>query len=143
MEIRYIFLTIFSLLAYRQNVRMAAETLSSSVAQAMELLFPDNNEMKESAKFIRLMDSWFDCFNCYKKTDYKKWAKSAYGTNLEESNALLKEVISVITNLKVRTHKVLMYWQEAIIGGCHALMEMYLVLHDDGFYEIEFIITSR
>ena len=50
---------------------------------------------------------------------------------------------SVISNIKVRTHKVLMYWQEAIIGDCHALMEMYLVLHDDGFYEIEFIITSR
>jgi hypothetical protein len=133
----------FSPLAYRQNVRMAAETLSSSVAQSMEMLFPDDIEMKESAQFIRLMDSWFDCFNCYKKTDHVKWAKSAYGTNLEKSNALLEEVISVITNLKVRTKRVLMYWQEAIIGGCHALMQMYLVLHDDGFYEIEFIITSR
>ena len=97
--------------------------------------------MQDGAAFIRLIDSWFDTFNSFVKIDPRKWAKSAFRTNLEKSKELLRNVIFTISNLKVRTKRVIMFWQKAIIGDCNAL----LMLYDDftGHYEIYYLLTSR
>ena len=115
--------------------------LSNSTANCLETLYPDDAEMQDGAAFIRLIDTWFDTFNSFVKIDPRKWAKSAFRTNLEKSKELLKNVIFTISNLKVRTKRVMMFWQKAIVGDCHAL----LMLYDDftGHYEIYYLLTSR
>ena len=121
----------------------AAQLLSSTVAHLLEMLYPDDIHMQNSAKFIRLIDTWFDIFNCFIKIEKKKWAKSAFRINLEKSKAVLQEVIETISNLKVRGKKSLMFWQKAIINDCRALMMLFDDLTASEFYEILYLITSR
>ena len=107
------------------------------------MLYPDDIHMQNSAKFIRLIDTWFDIFNCFIKIEKKKWAKSAFRINLEKSKAVLLEVIETISNLKVRGKKSLMFWQKALINDCWALMMLFDDLKASEFYEILYLITSR
>ena len=58
---RYVKLTSYS----KMSVKLAAQTLSESVANAM--LDEENptkvDEMKESGNFALVIDRWFDCMN--------------------------------------------------------------------------------
>ena len=47
----------------RQRVYLAAELLSRTVANALETMYPNDTNMANLSKFIRLMDLWFDVFN--------------------------------------------------------------------------------
>ena len=47
----------------RQRVYLAAELLSTSTANALQIMYPNNSKMQNLSKFIRLIDSWFDVFN--------------------------------------------------------------------------------
>ena len=126
----------------RQKVKLATQLLSSTTADCLETVYPDDVGMKESADFIRLMDTWFDIFNCFRKIDSRKWAKSAFRINLEKSKSVLEEVIDIITNIKIPRKKALMFWQKAIIIDCKALM----MLHSDivaSEYYVYYLITSR
>ena len=113
------------------------------MANLLEMMYPDDIGMQDSAKFIRLIDTWFDIFNCFVKIDTGKWAKSAFRINLEKSKKVLQEVIDTISNLKVRGKRSLMFWQKAIINDCKALMMLYDDLIASGIYEIRYLITSR
>jgi len=46
------------------NVRLAAQTLSATVANAMKKVpLNKRTEMEETAKFVEIMDTWFDYMN--------------------------------------------------------------------------------
>ena len=47
----------------RQRVYLAAELLSRTVANALESMYPNDTNMTNLSKFIRLIDLWFDVFN--------------------------------------------------------------------------------
>ena len=47
----------------RQRVYLAAELLSRTVANALDSMYPNDTNMTNLSKFIRLMDLWFDVFN--------------------------------------------------------------------------------
>ena len=47
----------------RQRIYLAAELLSRTVANALEIMYPENIKMQNLSKFIRLIDLWFDTFN--------------------------------------------------------------------------------
>ena len=47
----------------RQRVYLAAELLSRTVANALEIMYPNDTKMTNLSKFIRLIDLWFDVFN--------------------------------------------------------------------------------
>ena len=47
----------------RQRVYLAAELLSRTVANALDTMYPNDTNMANLSKFIRLMDLWFDVFN--------------------------------------------------------------------------------
>ena len=58
---RHLILTSYS----KMSVELAAQTLSKKIARSMEE-YPDEvkrEEMVETAKYIRIMDRWFDCMN--------------------------------------------------------------------------------
>ena len=98
----------------------------------------------DGAGFIRLIDQWFDTFNCFLKIDPNgKWAKNAFRVNIEKSKKLLNDVIEAITNLKVRRKNGLMFWQKAIIIDCRSLIMLYDDLVGSDYYAVFYIITSR
>ena len=49
------------------SVKLAAQTLSASVARAMRdkdrFTRYELERMEETAKFVEMMDTWFDCMN--------------------------------------------------------------------------------
>ena len=47
----------------RQRIYLAAELLSRTVANALEIMYPENIKMQTLSKFIKLIDMWFDIFN--------------------------------------------------------------------------------
>lgn len=71
----------------RQNVRLAAELFSHSVAKSIQKMFPNDNDAKKLAEFIDLVNSWFDIMNSYSLNGigYKK----PYGMDLTEQNKIL------------------------------------------------------
>ena len=107
-------------------------------------MFPDDVEIQDGAGFVRLIDQWFDTFNCFLKIDPNgKWAKNAFRVNIEKSKKLLNDVIEAISNLKVRRKKELMFWQKAIIIDCRSLIMLYDDLVGSDYYAVFYIITSR
>ena len=126
----------------RQKVKLATQLLSSTTADCLETVFPDDVGMKESADFIRLIDTWFDTFNSFVKIDSKKEAKSAFRINLEKSKSVLENVIETLTNIKIPRKRVLMFWQKAIIIDCKALMMLHADLLASHYY-VYYILTSR
>lgn len=73
--------------AERQNVRLACELFSHSVAQSLRRNFPNDKEAAELSDFIELVNKWFDVMNSYSLNGigYKK----PYGLDLSEQNAIL------------------------------------------------------
>ena len=47
----------------RQRIYLAAELLSRTVGNALEIMYPENIKMQTLSKFIKLIDMWFDIFN--------------------------------------------------------------------------------
>ena len=54
------------------------------MANAIETLFPDDENMKKFADFIRVLDDWFDVFNSFAQLHGHKPLKAAF-----EGKALL------------------------------------------------------
>lgn len=73
--------------AERQNVRLASELFSHSVAQSLRKIFPTDKEAINLSKFIELVNKWFDVMNSYSLNGVG--FKKPYGLNLDEQNAVL------------------------------------------------------
>lgn len=71
----------------RQNVRLAAELLSNSVAQSLRRNFPNDVVVEKLAWFIELVNKWFDVMNSYSLNGIG--FKKAYGLDLNEQNKVL------------------------------------------------------
>ena len=54
------------------------------MASAIDTLFPDDENMKKFADFIRVLDDWFDVFNSFAQLHGHKPLKAAF-----EGKALL------------------------------------------------------
>lgn len=73
--------------AERQNVRMASELFSRTVAESLRRHYPGDQIVQKLASFIELVNNWFDIMNSYSLNGigYKK----PYGLNLEEQDRVL------------------------------------------------------
>ena len=47
----------------RQRIYLASELLSESVANFLEVMYPNVEKMQNLSALIRLIDLWFDVFN--------------------------------------------------------------------------------
>ncbi|KAG4065025.1 hypothetical protein HA402_004148 [Bradysia odoriphaga] len=89
--------------AERQNVRMASELFSHTVAEALRRRFPHDEKAKNLASFIELVNNWLDIMNshCMNGIAYKK----PYGLALFEQDSLLDEMYSTIEGMKCLNKK--------------------------------------
>lgn len=71
----------------RQNVRMASELFSHSVAQSLRRNFPSDEVVEKLASFIELVNNWFDIMNSYSPNGIG--FKRPYGIELEGQNKIL------------------------------------------------------
>ncbi|KAJ6639791.1 Transposable element P transposase [Pseudolycoriella hygida] len=82
----------------RQNVRLASQLFSHSVAQSLRRHFPNKEVVQKLADFIGLVNNWFDIMNSYSLNGigYKK----PYGLDLDEQNRVLDNMYSTIKSMK-------------------------------------------
>ncbi|KAK7603325.1 hypothetical protein V9T40_003324 [Parthenolecanium corni] len=112
----------------RQNVRLAAELLSHTVATAIAHynVCGDAEKSEKVASFIELINNFFDLFNVRtwnQSTPYK----SPYGCDLylQKQNELVKETKEVFFNLRSVGKPGLQIFQKVIIRATEALPKLY------------------
>ncbi len=83
--------------AERMKVAPAAKLFSHHTATLIRFCFP---EKPEAAKFIQLIDDYFDIFNSKIPVDSDKKIRSAYGLALEKQDASLLEIETCISAIR-------------------------------------------
>ena len=119
------------------RVSTAAQLISETTANALEFLFPKNEEMWVLARFIRLADKWFDLMNSYTIT-HKKSSKNAFGldNNIDEQMKVIEDFKKEVSELRVGDRTVLIDWQQGIIQSLNALPKVLEDLKSVGIYGV-------
>jgi hypothetical protein len=132
--------------AGRQNVALACQLLSSSVAR--DLKAAGDPDSLAVAEFCKLMNDWFDVFDssCNKAKKNSAILKSPYGLHLQQQNKVLDDTIEILSNLRTinkkgETKNALQVFQKAIILNCKSLKGLFNDLNKD--YGIEYIETKN
>ena len=123
----------------RQNVRLAFETLSNSVANAIERYLPHH---KEASKFIKLANDAFDLLNA-RNSNEQTATKAPYGKYYDVQTKILDDFKYEIMNMSV-IHprlKSLRPFQKGIIITINSLRGLYKHLQEK--IGLNFIITKN
>lgn len=130
----------------RQNVKLATQLFSNTNAAAIEWCglngyMKDCLTWSETARFLSLINKWFDLFNSVCKFGNHE-GLHAYGTNLKKQNAILNEVTEVIKNLRVGKRNSLLPFQKGILLSNASLMRLYEDVTNQN-KDITYIMTNR
>lgn len=130
----------------RQRVKHAVQLLSESVSKAVMFLgekgFIKSENFKSTAKYIELVDEWFDVMNsCRKYSD--KSSRNGFGVNLDRQHKVLQEMISVTNTMRVENsrRKGLYQFQKGILLSSQSLTGLYNMMHE--LFGIEYILTRK
>ena len=135
----------------KQRVALAAHYLSRQMADAIRILFPNDQKMQELAEFIEATDAWFDTLNSTGKTADKP-LRHGYEVHLELQEDSLKSFKDTVLNLKVlnkdNKEKIqknkktsLMHFQKGIAICCTSMLHLYHYMVQE--YGISYIQTAR
>lgn len=113
----------------RQNVKLATQLFSATNGAAIEWcgsqgLMSDCSEWAATAKFLKLINNWFDIFNSVCKYGNHSGI-NGYGVNIEQQNNILAEVTSMIKAMKVGNRKNLLPFQKGILISNSSLQNLY------------------
>lgn len=90
---------------FKMNVRIAAETLSNSVAAAMELLehkgYDQFQNSSATVQFVRFINKAFDIMNTKCMNNENRFKSAINLTNKEETFAFLDELVSYLKKIKL------------------------------------------
>ena len=121
----------------RQNVRLASQLLSHTVAVAMKNLTP---EKTDQSNFVSLINDWFDILNSRQKFSKTK-LNCAFGVHFEEQLFVLNKMIKVSTNMRCNNRKTLVPFQRGIIISCKSLLNLFEELREKR--GVKFLLTSH
>lgn len=126
----------------RQNVRLAAQLLSNTVATSLIHYKPGTNkEMAEKlGNFISDVNYWFDIFNSYCPKG-KVPTKHAYGIDLKNQENHLNKMIKLIGNMRANGKNTLQVFQKGMLISMNSLKNLFNDLRND--FKISYICTHR
>lgn len=129
----------------RQNVRLAAELLSHTVATAITHYNVCRNTEKSEkmASFIELVNDFFDLFNVRTSVNQTTPYKSPYGCtfHLKKQTELLKKVKETFSSLRCGKKPGLQIFQKAIIRATEALPKLYDIVNK--LCNVKYILTYK
>ena len=120
----------------RQNVRMASQTLSGTVAKAMVYVNPQKQAQSE---FINIIDLWWDLMNGMKLYGGQA-SKSAYGTNLDEQDKILLNAEVLISNIVLLGKRAKLPFMDGILMSIKSTRELGMELRSEGY---PFLLTRK
>ncbi len=124
----------------KQRVYLAAQLLSHRTAEALRQVFPADNEKKEFASFIDIIDGWFDTMNSRLQYTYKD-LRCGFSVKIEKQKAALMKAKAIVQDLRVCGQADMMPWQKSLVMGINAVFQLYSYLKDD--FGVFYIKTSR
>lgn len=120
----------------RQNVRMAAQLLSTHVSKALLHYFPGENETSD---FISVIDGCFDIFNSRVPVGDKS-ERCAFGLRPESQMVTLSQAKHYIEEMRVVNRPNLLPFQKGWLVSIESLLGLHEFLKQN---EIKYILTSR
>ena len=120
----------------RQNVLLAAQLCSSSVAKAMLYLDPSK---KIQAQALMIIDKWFDIFNSRLILD-KKYLRCGFGIHMEEQNKALDEMVALVKNIIIVDKYAPIPFMTGIVNSIKSLRDLFNDLSREGY---KYILTAR
>ena len=125
----------------RQNVRLAAQVLSHSVAKAMTYNKPEDEELKAKSDVIKLFNDWFDVCNSSGRFN-QNLLKNPLGTmHIEEQMHVLNKMEKFLHEFKVNGNHKNQYWVKGILANIHSTRALHRDLVTNGPFS--YIITRR
>lgn len=119
----------------RQNVGLAAQLLSHSVATALIHYKPGQDKAlsENTGQFIETISNWFDIMNSYSPSE-TLCTKKPYGLNLEEQNNCLEKI-------RCQGKNVLQTFQKGILISIRSTQLLFEDLKEK--YNVSYILTHR
>lgn len=127
----------------RMNVRLAAQLLSNTTAQALSLFGKAGLLQAETwsatSHFILLVDTWFDLLNSRQLYD-KKPSRSAFEAS-DRQKDVLQQMIHTISHLHVSSRRHLLMFQKGIIITSKSLLNLFDMVKVK--YDFRFLCTRK
>lgn len=120
----------------RQNVRMAAELLSGTMASAIGYLL-ENQE--HAQHFVQTINDGFDVLNSRCPNDVNP-IKCAYGINFEEQEAALEKLQNLCSSMRAIGKKGLLPFQKGFLISIQSARGLFQDLKTEGY---TYLMTSR
>ena len=122
----------------KRTTNSGPQLLSTSVSNAIKLLFPEGNEdgldcFKEMADFAQLTDEWFDCWNSQSKHPFrKKWktAKHGFEVNYDYQLPIIQKFSKVVENLIIDGRTGPIDWQNGVLVSNKALELLFVEMKE-------------
>ena len=124
----------------RQNVRLAAQVLSHSVAKCLTWTKPGDEEIKAKSEAIKLFNDWFDVCNSDGRSN-QNLLKNPLGTkHIEDQMHVLNKMEKFLREFKVNTNTN-QFWIKGILANIHSTRALHRDLVINGPFD--YIITRR
>lgn len=140
----------------RQNVKLAAQLFSNSVAGALKRLDslsktnPESyskmpQETQGTAEFIQKINDWFDIFNTTRPIMDSRPTKKAFGYHdaFSKQSEILLDVLDTVREMRVPGNDDLLPFQKGIIQNIRGLFMLLDYLKEVSNGEIKYIMTDR
>jgi hypothetical protein len=123
----------------KMNVRLAAQTLSRSVAIALIRYLPDDNEAKHLSTFIQDINDWFDLMNSHhpgQKEAFKKPFNCSY-----EQLGLLNRVRDTMLTMRRPEKQSIQIFQKGILLSIASIKTLFCEMRRR--YDFKYILTYK
>lgn len=127
--------------AERQNVRLAAQLFSHTVATALDHYKPGNDETGHLSQFIGIVNDWFDLMNTYVPKRSLQPLKCGYGLYEEEQTKCLEKMFESISVLRCKGKKKMLPFQKGILLSISATKGLLAYVKNE--YKMSYILTHR
>lgn len=128
--------------AQRQNVRLAAQLFSNTIATALKQYLPgeDQSCARNVGEFFQLVNTWFDIMNSYTPITNIP-SKKPYGLNIDFQNKALNDMLMTISGKLCVGKTTMQVFQKGIIISTKSLMSLFEELKRK--LDIKYILTHR
>jgi hypothetical protein len=123
----------------KMNVRLAAQTLSRSVAVALIRYLPDDTEAINLSKFIANINDWFDIMNSH-FTVQKEGFKRPFSYSHEQLE-VLNQVRDTILTMRRPQKQSIQIFQKGILLSIASIKTLYCEMRRR--YSIQYLLTYK